>query len=132
MDAEAIVDALEGECLEPWTCTTYAQRIQTDTVFLERIVRYLDLLTPHQHMRLILSLVYCPPPEAQGLPQSYKDMVSASLSSDDPIVAASARVAWAVLVEGKALRDVEGIAGVIPPKGDDVVHCTFLDDEIDR
>ena len=71
---------VEDEALEPWTCTAFSQRVAEDPVFLDRISRHFDMLTPLQQMRIILSLVYCPP---QDPPRAYLDLLCMAQESDN-------------------------------------------------
>ena len=113
---------VEDEALEPWTCTAFSQRVAEDPVFLDRISRHFDMLTPLQQMRIILSLVYCPP---QDPPRAYLDLLCMAQESDNDLVASCAAIAWAVLVDNVALLDV-AVHGA--SQFEEVNHCVFREE----
>ena len=113
---------VEDEALEPWTCTSFSQRVAEDSVFLDRISRHFEMLTPLQQMRIILSLVYCPPLDP---PRAYLDLLRVAQESDNDLVASCAHIAWAVLVENVALHDV-AVHGASPY--DEANHCVFREE----
>eukprot|EP00760_Papus_ankaliazontas_P038295 PhM_4_TR9058/c0_g1_i1/m.59988 len=110
---DAIIEVeLTDEGTQPWSCVQFAQRMQ-DPVQGPRIARCFDMLNSQQQMRIILSLVYCPPPYGEPVPEAYAALVRRLASSDDghdddvdEVVRVAAKTALAVLIEGRTLRDV--------------------------